>query len=500
MDNKQSSANLSVDDEITSQTSQHKIVNDPIHGYIKLHPLCVKIIDTLEFQRLRFIKQLGNGYFVYPGASHNRFEHSLGVCHLAGKLVRALQGRQPELGITSNDILCAEIAGLCHDLGHGPFSHLFDGMFIPAVLPGSKWKHEQASTEMFDYLVAENKLLPEFDKYGLTELDRVFIKEQIDRPSEPEIAGSSTPDQKEWTLKGRPKEKSFLYEVVANKRNGIDVDKWDYFARDCHMLGIRNNFDHNRCIEFSRVLDSQICYRDKEVGNLYDMFHTRRTLHSRAYQHKTTKIIEKMVTEALVKANDFIKFNGKDGKKLKMSESIHDMKAFSQMTDHVFNLIVSSTDTDLNESREILKKVLRRELYKFVGQIQMLKEDEKKTLIATIDKQTPEGYPAEDIIIFQLVTLDYGMKDKNPIGSVRFYSKDEPNKAGPIRQDQKPSFIPDHFTEQQTRIYSKELDTGFLKVVREVLNSLSDKTTESGDKNSPDEKDKSTKSSNDTEG
>ncbi|WAR11716.1 SAMH1-like protein [Mya arenaria] len=260
-------------------------------------------------------------------------------------------------------------------------------MFIPAVLPGSKWKHEQASTEMFDYLVAENKLLPEFDKYGLTELDRVFIKEQIDRPSEPEIAGSSTPDQ-------------------------------------------------------------------KEVGNLYDMFHTRRTLHSRAYQHKTTKIIEKM-------------------KKLKMSESIHDMKAFSQMTDHVFNLIVSSTDTDLNESREILKKVLRRELYKFVGQIQMLKE---------------------------LVTLDYGMKDKNPIGSVRFYSKDEPNKAGPIRQDQKPSFIPDHFTEQQTRIYSKELDTGFLKVVREVLNSLSDKTTESGDKNSPDEKDKSTKSSNDTEG
>ncbi|WAR11697.1 SAMH1-like protein [Mya arenaria] len=65
-------------EDVTKDTSQHKVVNDPIHGHIKLHPLCVAIIDTPEFQRLRSIKQLGNGYFVYPGASHNRFEHSLG--------------------------------------------------------------------------------------------------------------------------------------------------------------------------------------------------------------------------------------------------------------------------------------------------------------------------------------------------------------------------------------------------------------------------------------
>ncbi|XP_052816720.1 deoxynucleoside triphosphate triphosphohydrolase SAMHD1-like [Mya arenaria] len=418
-------------EDVTKDTSHHKIVNDPIHGHIKLHPLCVKIIDTPEFQRLRFIKQLGNGYFVYPGASHNRFEHSLGVCHLAGKLVRAFQDRQPKLEITYTDILCAEIAGLCHDLGHGPFSHLFDGMFIPAVKMDTdpKWTHEKGSTKMFDHLVKENKLEKEFEKYGLTEQDRVFIKEQIDRPNEL--------DQKNWTLNGRPKEKSFLYEVVSNKRNGIDVDKWDYFARDCHMLGIRNNFDHNRCIEFSRVIsvkkevipvkkevnseaeeevnseaeekvnseaeeevnseaeeevnseaeekvnseaeekvnleakeevnseaeeEFQICYRDKEVGNLYEMFHTRRTLHSKAYQHKTTKIIETMVTEALVEANGFIEFTGKDKKKFKMSESIHDMKAFSQMTDDVFNRILNSTNDGLKESREILEKVLKRDL------------------------------------------------------------------------------------------------------------------------------------------
>ena len=110
---------------------------------------------------------------------------------------------------------------------------------------------------------------------------------------------------------------------MANKTTGIDVDKWDYFARDCHHLGINTNFDHKRFMAFARVIEvdgrRHICSRDKasspphptpssgvkcvcdrrcvplqEVNNLYDMFYIRKTLHQRAYQHKTGNAIEFM--------------------------------------------------------------------------------------------------------------------------------------------------------------------------------------------------------------
>ncbi|MEQ2266410.1 SAM domain and HD, partial [Xenotaenia resolanae] len=240
-----------------------KVFNDPIHGHLELHPLLIKIIDTPQFQRLRNIKQLGGTYYVFPGASHNRFEHSIGVGYLAGQLVQTLNEKQPELLISRRDILCVQIAGLCHDLGHGPFSHLFDGMFIPKARPGINWKHEAASLKMFDYLVDDNSLRPVMEQHGLVlpeDLD--FIKEQIAGPLD-----NSSGREEKWPYKGRPKDKSFLYEIVANKRNGIDVDKWDYFARDCYHLGIQNNFDYRRFLKFARVceVDGQkhICTRDK---------------------------------------------------------------------------------------------------------------------------------------------------------------------------------------------------------------------------------------------
>ncbi|XP_052424287.1 deoxynucleoside triphosphate triphosphohydrolase SAMHD1-like [Carassius gibelio] len=368
---------LNIKDKYSLKLSAEvKVVNDSVHGHIELHPLLVKIIDTPQFQRLRHIKQLGGAYWVFPGASHNRFEHSIGVAYLAGCLVKSLQEKQPELNITNRDILCVTIAGLCHDLGHGPFSHLFDKKFIPAVQPDPKWKHEEASVKMFDHMVNENNLKPLMASYGLDmENDCTFIAELI--------KGLDT-KVKKWPAKcGRTEDKAFLYEIVANKRNSIDVDKWDYFARDCHYLGISKNFDHQRLLKFARVCEVEIkdssnnaekpkrlsiCYRDKEKNNIYDMFRTRYTLHRQAYQHKTVNIIETMITEALVKADSHFK----------ISKAKDNMEDYIKLTDSIFEKIVYPDcimDTNLEDAREKVNNILKRDLPKFLGETKLDNRD-----------------------------------------------------------------------------------------------------------------------------
>lgn len=122
----------------------------------------LSFIDTPQFQRLRELKQLGVTSFVFPGAVHDRFQHSIGkphkqaappslelictpagVYHLSAQLVEKIQTTQPELLVERGDSVAVAVAGLVHDLGHGPYSHVFDNEFIPRVEPGTKFSHEE---------------------------------------------------------------------------------------------------------------------------------------------------------------------------------------------------------------------------------------------------------------------------------------------------------------------------------------------------------------------
>ncbi|XP_075237561.1 SAM and HD domain containing deoxynucleoside triphosphate triphosphohydrolase falten isoform X2 [Lycorma delicatula] len=347
-----------------------KVFNDCVHGHIRLHPLCVKIIDTPEFQRLRNIKQLGTTYLVYPGACNNRFEHSLGVCYLAGRMVNALRDNTKSLIrsystssnkdlcaksddiITQEEELCVKIAGLCHDIGHGPFSHLWGQILYEC---GVKWEHEKGSVDLFDYLIVKNNLIKDFKHYGIGEREFKLIKELIMGEGD--------------TL---PNEKRFLYQIVANKDNDIDVDKWDYFLRDGLQLNIKITFDYRRLLEFCCVVnnvsnDNQVIgYRDKEETNLFDMFRVRDDLHRRAYQHRVVKNFDLMYIDAFVEANKVYKFSVGD-KVFKLSETQEDMSAFSTLTDHIFFTLLNDTNPDLHKTKTLLTRILKRELYTYIG-------------------------------------------------------------------------------------------------------------------------------------
>ena len=378
-----------------------KVFNDPIHGHITIHPLSVAIIDTPHFQRLRDISQLGGVYYVFSGAASKRFEHSLGVSYLARFFVESLKHNQPDLDITPADMLCVEIAGLIHDLGHGPFSHMYDARFLKAMGTAPHFEHEHASIGIFDILIAENDLMPTFRKHGLDEADVHFIKELVlgDR--------SEAPPSFEWKGRG---DKTFLYDIVANKRNGIDVDKFDYFARDCHVLGVTKSFDFFRLMRFARVervnrsnskhpfvssedvnkslsfndLEAlkeesaspssvegslEVCFHIKEAWNIHELFHTRYALHKRAYQHRVATAVELMISEVLVLADPYILLPSSTGPPKRMSECPHDLTAYWRMGEYILKSIENSIEQKLQPARELIHRLRSRDLFSFVGEV-----------------------------------------------------------------------------------------------------------------------------------
>ena len=164
--------------------------------------------------------------------------------------------------ISEQDIKNVTMAGLMHDIGHGPFSHLFDRGVIPELLriknrsrdDIDNWEHEDASEMMFEHLIDTCSLDPEKD--GLdTKLISRLIKGKV-------------PLYDHY--------RSWMYEIVANKRNSFDVDKLDYLSRDEYHCRLRHDnqmqFTHNLIIDNSRIINNKIAYNVKIVNNIKGIY------------------------------------------------------------------------------------------------------------------------------------------------------------------------------------------------------------------------------------
>ena len=124
--------------------------------------------------------------------------------------------------------------------------------------------------------------------------------------------------------------------------------------RDCHNIGMKSSVDAMRLITFTRIVDNQLCFNQKEAFNLYEVFHIRYSLFKRVYTHKVGKAIEFMITDALIKAD----------KVLKISETVNDMHKYTLLDDTILNEIERTTDPQLAEARGILMRLRKRDLYR----------------------------------------------------------------------------------------------------------------------------------------
>lgn len=408
--------------------------------------LALQFVDTEEFQRLRDLKQLGLTYLVYPGAVHTRFEHSLGVYSLAGKAMNNLKTYQgEELGIDRIDMQTVKLAGLLHDIGHGPFSHLFEHEFLPRVDPGSTWSHENMSALLLDSIVDKHAIDIEDDYLKM-------VKEMI-------IASSKSATTKS------AKDKHFLYDIVANGRNGIDVDKFDYIDRDCRACGLGSNFQYWRLMEGMRVMGDEICYPAKDYLSIHKLFSTRADLHRTVYTHAKVKAVELMLVDALIEANDY----------LGISLHADDPEDFWKLDDTIIKSIETAPNNELKKAKEIIQRIRRRELYKFCNQYSVPKDklEHFKNItsqdIVCSQKSSGVLLKEEDIAVSN-VKIDLTRGKDNPLESIKFFKDFGCDEKFPITDDRVSHLLPAYNEDRIVRVYAKKPE--LVEAVSEAFENL----------------------------
>jgi len=249
-------------------TNKRKIINDPVYGFISIPgDFVFDLIEHPWFQRLRNIKQLGLTSFVYPGATHSRFQHGLGALHLMNMAIFTL--RDKGVKISPQEEEATLIAILLHDAGHGPFSHALENSIISGI------SHEDIS------LLLMRKLNEQYNgKLGLA--IEIFT--------------------------GTYRRK-FLHELISGQ---MDMDRLDYLRRDSFFTGvIEGSVGSDRIIRMLNVIDDSLVVDEKGIYSLEKFLIARRLMYWQVYMHKTVLSSESLLVNILKRAKE-IAVEGRD--------------------------------------------------------------------------------------------------------------------------------------------------------------------------------------------
>lgn len=288
---------------------KEKLIKDPIHGYLKISPEELTLIDSFPLQRLRRIKQLPGSEYVYPGAVNTRFEHSLGVMHLAGVMGESLRCERDAVEIL-------RLAGLLHDLGHGPFSHSFETVLMESF----GISHE----EMTSILVRRTEVADALARMGFHPDDVVSL-----------IRGTNP--------------KRSLSKVI---NSSIDADKMDYIVRDSYHTGAGYSVDVHR-IAFNAVeVNGDLAINSRALEAIESLFMARLLSYRTIYYHKTSRGVQLMLEMGMRAILD----------RFDLDDPRRDPSPFLELDDYrVWELLRSD-----ERSKWITERLMRRELLKVV--------------------------------------------------------------------------------------------------------------------------------------
>ncbi|XP_019860764.1 PREDICTED: uncharacterized protein LOC109589081 [Amphimedon queenslandica] len=431
------------------------VFQDDIYGEIVVdHPLIMRIVKTRQFQRLKDIKKLGYTYLNIPKANYSRLQHSIGMYFLAGQYVKQLRRRQPELNITDSDILCVQIAALCFNLGHGPFSHIFE-MFLDEMSKKDNsdrpWKNvSEASVKMFDYMLEDNEdLMANFEKhFDNPKEDIAFIKELI-----------------QGTGYEHHKDKKFLHKIVYNKKSGLDVSMIDSTMRDAAVLGKNLTFQWRVFFNQVRVLrcdDGELhkCFSKDDLETCNDLFRTRHALFRELYYLRKNRIASVMIRRILVKSNG-IPIIKDDIRRVTISDATKSMSAYTQLNDGILSVIKHFIDD--KEVQELLKCLESLEVIGQTGWVTLTNDWNEDRIKQHIVRSIKSCDVTDQLILDPIKT---GYENWNALTQY-YYTSD--GKTGQWKQEWAQ---PPQFADKQLRILLVSGDRVLIKEVQKTLQKL----------------------------
>ena len=245
-----------------------KIINDPVHGFIKIpYEIIFDIMEHRCFQRLRRISQTGLLSLIFPGATHTRFHHAIGAMHLMFNALEIL--KQKGVKISMEEEKGAMLAVLLHDVGHGPFSHALENILM------DNWHHEKLS---------------------------LLLMEQLNKEFSGELTIAIQMFQGKYHRK-------FFNQLISSQ---LDVDRLDYLKRDSFYTGVsEGNINTQRILSTLNVLDDELVLDEKGIYSIEHYLVARMFMYWQVYYHKAAVLAENLLIKIMNRAKTLVSQNVK---------------------------------------------------------------------------------------------------------------------------------------------------------------------------------------------